>query len=349
MDQNIYSASKNRWDAIAKPIDGLGDLEDLISRIASIQGKVIPDLSRRALVVLCADNGVVREGVSQCGKSVTADVARLLGTGQSSVCVMTKREGIDVIPVDIGIDSDEIFAGVKNEKVRKGTGDIVSEPAMSQDECEKAMKVGMELMDFCAEKGYDIVATGEMGIGNTTTATALLCALVGLRPGEVTGRGAGLSEEGVNHKTRVIEKVLQYHGLDNGKGIIDPTEGRLALQKVGGLDLAGLAGIFLGGARHHIPVVIDGLISAVAALTAEIMEPGTVDCMLASHAGREQGTAYVLKRLNLKAVIHADLALGEGTGAVMLFPLLTMALSLYRDGIRFADTAIDAYERFEKG
>ena len=121
------------------------------------------------------------------------------------------------------------------------------------------------------------------------------------------------------------------------------------MQKVGGLDLAGLAGIFLGGARHHIPVVIDGLISAVAALTAEIMEPGTVDCMLASHAGREQGTAYVLKRLNLKAVIHADLALGEGTGAVMLFPLLTMALSLYRDGIRFADTAIDAYERFEKG
>ena len=346
-DRTIYEASKARWDAIAKPLDGLGDLEEMISRIASIQGKVIPDLSPRALIVLCADNGVVCEGVTQCDQKVTADVARLLGRRQSSVCAMTRDAGVDVIPVDIGIDSDETFPGVRNRKVQKGTGDIVIKPAMSQDACEKALQTGMELMDWCQSRGYAIVATGEMGIGNTTTATALLCALTGISPEDVTGRGAGLTEEGLQRKIKVIGQALRFHGFSDGKEISDPEKAFHALQSVGGLDLAGLIGLFLGGARNGIPVVIDGLISAVAALTAEKLCPGTADFMLASHTGKEQGTARVLERLKRKAVIDANLSLGEGTGAVLLFPLLDMALSLYRNGIRFDDTAIDAYERLD--
>ena len=345
-DSEIYQKSRERWDSIAKPIDGLGDMEDMISRIASIQGKVIPDISRRALVVMCADNGVVTEGVTQCDKSVTLDVARLLGKGQSSVCAMTEGMGIDIIPVDIGIDSDEVIRGIRNKKVCKGTGDIASEPAMSPDQCLKAIQAGMDIMDICARNGYDIVATGEMGIGNTTTSTALLCALTGLDPETVTGRGAGLTDEGLNRKIEVIKQALKLHGFGEESCVNDPESAFEALQKVGGLDIAGLAGLFIGGAKHHIPVVIDGLISAVAAFTAECLAPGTAAYMLASHTGRERGTARVLERLGLKAVIDADLALGEGTGAVMLFPMIDMAVSLYQNGMRFDDTQIDAYERF---
>ena len=345
-DSEIYQRSKERWDSIAKPIDGLGDMEDMISRIASIQGRVVPDISRRALVVMCADNGVVSEGVTQCGKSVTLDVARLLCKGTSSVCTLTKGMGVDVIPVDIGMDSDEVIRGIRNKKVCKGTGNIAAEPAMSPDQCLRAVKAGMEIMDICARNGYDIVAAGEMGIGNTTTSTALLCALTGFAPEAVTGRGAGLTDEGLKYKVEVIERALKLHGLDGEGGICDPESVFEALQKVGGLDIAGLAGLFMGGAKHQIPVVIDGLISAVAALTAECLVPGTAAYMLASHTGRERGTARVLERLGLKAVIDADMALGEGTGAVMLFPLLDMAVSLYQNGMRFDDTQIDAYERF---
>ncbi len=347
-DEEIYRRSKEKWDSIAKPIDGLGDMETVISRIASIQGKVIPDISRRALVVMCADNGVVAEAVTQCDKSVTLDVAKLLCKGRSSVCTMTDGMGIDVIPVDIGIDSDDVIRGIRNKKVRKGTGDIVREPAMSSDQCLKAVKAGMEIMDICARNGYDIVATGEMGIGNTTTSTALLCALTGLSPEEVTGKGAGLTDEGLKHKVEVIGQALRFHGLNGGSGINGPEAAFNALQKVGGLDIAGLAGLFIGGAKHRIPVVIDGLISAVGALTAECFVPGTAAYMLASHTGRERGTARVLERLGLKAVIDADMALGEGTGAVMLFPLIDMAMSLYLNGMRFDDTRIEAYERYDK-
>ena len=347
-DEKTYAGSKDRWDSIAKPIDGLGDLEEMISRIAAMQGKIIPDISRRALVVMCADNGVVSEGVTQCDKSVTLDVAKLLCKGQSSVCVMTEGTDVDIIPVDIGIDSDEVIPGIRNKKVCRGTGNIATEPAMSPDQCLRALEAGMEIMEICARKGYDIVATGEMGIGNTTTSTALLCALTGISPGEVTGRGAGLTDEGLDRKIRVIEQALKLHGLDAGCGISDPESAFEALQKVGGLDIAGLAGLFIGGAKHRIPVVTDGLISAVAALTAECLVPGTAAYMLASHTGRERGTGRVLERLGLKAVIDADLALGEGTGAVMLFPMLDMAMSLYLNGMRFDDTGIDAYERLDK-
>ena len=345
-DTEVYRASRDRWDSIAKPIDGLGSMEEMVARIASMQGRVLPELSRRALIVMCADNGVVAEGVSQCSQSVTADVARLLGTGRSTVCTMTKEICVDVIPVDIGVAGDEAFPGVVNRKVRAGTGNIAVEPAMSQAQCLQAIGTGREMMEECRQKGYGLIATGEMGIGNTTTATALLCALTGMAPELVTGRGAGLSDEGLRHKTAVIGQTLKHHGLDSGRELRDPQLVFEALQKVGGLDIAGLAGLFIGGAERGIPVIIDGVVCAVAALTAEYLVPGTSAYMLASHTGRERGTTCVLDRLKCSAVIHADLALGEGTGAVMLLPLLDMAVSLYKSGIRFDDTEITAYERY---
>ena len=345
-DRKIYDSAKDRWDHIAKPIDGLGDLEKIICRICAIQGKVLPDISKKALIIMCADNGVVCENITQTGQGVTASVAHLMAERQSSVCIMTKDYPLDIFPVDIGIASDETINGIINRKVAMGTGNILREPAMSSEQCLKAVNTGIDIVRDCSEKGYGLIATGEMGIGNTTTSTALCCALTGQKPESITGRGAGLSDEGLRRKTQVICEALIRHGLAENE-CPDKEYAFNALSKVGGLDIAGLAGVFIGGAIYHIPVLIDGFISAVAAYCAQMMVPGSVAYMIASHTGKEKGTGVVLNRLGLKAVIDADLSLGEGTGAVLLLPMLDMSMALYREGIVFSDTDIEEYKRYK--
>ena len=344
-DRGIYDAAKRRFDRFAKPIDGLGDAENLICRIAAIQGKELPDISKKVLVILCADNGVVREGVSQTDQSVTAAVASLMAEGRSSVGAMTRAYPLDILPVDIGIDSDVPVPGILNCRIARGTGNIVREPAMTEGECLQAIETGIGLARECADKGYGLIATGEMGIGNTTTSTAVFCALTGEEPEQVTGRGAGLTDEGLARKIDTIRRALTFHGW-YGKEAEDPEEAPEVLRRLGGLDLAGLAGLYIGGARYRIPVVIAGFISAVAALLAERILPGTAAFMIASHTGRERGTARALEQLDLKPLIDADLALGEGTGAVLLLPMLDMAMSLYCHGVSFEETQITAYERY---
>lgn len=346
-EMKFHDESKAGWDGIAKPIDSLGNFEEIICRIAAIQKTAKPDISKKALIIMCADNGVVSEGVTQTDSSVTASVASLMGKRMSSVGVMTRDLDIDIITADIGIDTDDVIPGVRNMKIARGTGNITNMPAMDDKQCLDAINCGIGLVKECAGEGTGIIATGEMGIGNTTTSTALLCALTGEDPVNVTGRGAGLSDEGLKRKTDAIKRALEFHGLKGTKEITREYA-FVALRKVGGLDIAGLAGIYIGGALFGIPVVIDGFISAVSALCASYLVPGCERFMIASHTGREKGTDRVLDKLGLKPVITADMALGEGTGAVMMFPLLDMAMSLYKDGVRFNDTPIEAYERQEK-
>ena len=345
-DKDIFNNAKRLWDSLAKPIDGLGNLEELVCRIAAIQGIVIPDISKKALLIMCADNGVVCENVTQTDQSVTKDVASLMAKRQSSVGVMTLNYPLDIIPVDIGINSKTRIEGILDKRIAYGTGDILVEGAMTESQCLEAIEAGIDMVRECAEKGYNLIATGEMGIGNTTTSTALLCALCNIAPEAVTGRGAGLSDEGLRHKTDVIKNALLFHDL-YGKKADDSAYAFNALMKVGGLDIAALAGIFIGGALYRIPVVIDGFISAVAALTANLIRPGVSEYMIASHTGKEKGTALVLEYMGLKALIDADMNLGEGTGAVLLMPMLDMAMSLYKSGTRFSDTGIKEYERFK--
>ena len=344
-DVNEYKKAKAVFDGIAKPVDGLGYMEDIVCRIAAIKNGLC-DISKKALIVMCADNGVVSEGVSQTDSSVTASVAALLGRNLSTVGVMTEGYPVEMIPIDVGIDTDEEITGVRKRKVSKGTGNIAKACAMSEEQCLKAIKTGMETVRECKDRGFGIIATGEMGIGNTTTSTALFCALTGTVVSEVCGRGAGLSDKGLRKKIEVIEDSLIFHSL----GAITPDAATAfsALCKVGGLDIAGLCGVFIGAGVCRIPCVIDGAISAVAALTASYIVPGCEKYMLASHKGREKITKEVCDILSLKAVIDADMALGEGTGAVMLFPLLDMVVSVYRNGTRFTDTRIAQYERFDK-
>lgn len=346
-DKKSYELVKRKWDSLAKPLDGLGDFEEIICRIGSVTGQIPDDISRKVLVIFCADNGVVQEGVSQTGKEVTTMVASLMGDNASSVGRMTKNYPIEIIPVDIGMDCDETPAGVLPRKVGHITGDIQKEAAMSEEDCLKAIEIGIDIAKMCKDKGFHIAATGEMGIGNTTTSTALYAAFTNENPDEITGRGAGLPDDALDHKRKVIRETLTFHGLDKGNDSTKEDTLR-ALQCVGGFDIAGLTGFFIGCAVNHLPVVIDGFISAVAALTAERLCPGAKNYMIASHRGRETGCMRALNHLGLKPVIDGSMALGEGTGAVMVFPLLDMVFDLFHSGTAFADSDIDQYERFDK-
>ncbi|MCR5268195.1 MAG: nicotinate-nucleotide--dimethylbenzimidazole phosphoribosyltransferase [Lachnospiraceae bacterium] len=348
-DEEIFLRAKAKWDAVAKPLDGLGDFEGLICRIAAIQGSVTPGLTKKTLLIMCADNGIVREGVSQTGQQVTCDVASLMGQKKSSVGIMTRNYPLSIVPYDVGIATEETPEGVMDRKVRCGTADFLQEPAMQPSECLAAITVGIDAVADQKKQHTDIIATGEMGIGNTTTSTALLCAITGADPAEYTGRGSGLTDEGFLRKTEVIREGLHLHlGSKAGSALMTAEDVFAALCCLGGLDIAALTGVFIGGAVNGVPVVIDGLISAVAALCAQKILPGCRDFYIASHMGREKGMERILTELCLRPVIHADMALGEGTGAVMIFPLLDMALSLYESGTKFASTDIAQYERFGK-
>ncbi|MDD6628990.1 MAG: nicotinate-nucleotide--dimethylbenzimidazole phosphoribosyltransferase [Lachnospiraceae bacterium] len=332
--------TRTRLDAIAKPLDGLGQFEKLLVQIAGITGTDEIRIDKRAILAMCADNGIVAEGVTQTSGDVTAIVAVNMATGRSSVNRMAAVGGTEVFATDVGIATEVNCDNLRNRKVRKGTADFLKETAMREAEALQAIEEGILWVRECKEQGYQILGTGEMGIGNTTTSTAVGCALLGLTPEEVTGRGAGLDDAGLARKKTVIARAIKKYDL-YGKDALT------VLRTVGGLDIAGIAGIFIGGALYRVPIVLDGMITAVAALVADRLVPGTRAFILASHLSKEPITRKIMEELGLHPVIQADLALGEGTGAAMLFPLLDMALTVYRENDSFDEMQIDAYERFE--
>ena len=327
----------HNWDAIAKPIDGLGSFETLTAQIGAITGEEKIDISKKAVLILCADNGIVEENISQSGQEVTAAVARSIAGRHSSVCQMAEVAGADIIPVDIGIQNREEIHGVLNKKIRCGTRNFLKEPAMTQEETVRAMAVGMELVRTLKEEGYRILATGEMGIGNTTTSSALAAVFLGIPVEAVTGRGAGLSTSGLTKKISAIHQAIQVNQPD-------PADGIDVLAKVGGFDLAGMAGLFLGGAAEGIPVVIDGIISEAAALAAYVICPNCVNYMIASHLSKEPAAQMILSKLGLDAMLDCEMHLGEGTGALTLFPILDLACVVYNSMSTFEEASIEQYE-----
>ncbi len=343
-----YEEIRQRWDRVAKPLGSLGRFEDITARIGAVHDSADIDIRKRAVIMMCADNGIVDEGISQSGQDVTAAVAAWMGRGESSVCKMAKTCRTDTIAVDVGINMDGSPAGVMDRKVMKGTRNFAVEAAMSEDECMEAIDAGIDVVCDCSAKGYRLLATGEMGIGNTTTSSAIAAALLGVDVRDVTGRGAGLSTKGLEKKIAVIQKALDIYCPDDDEDRESPEFTLRMLSCVGGLDIAALAGVYIGGAMNHIPVIIDGFISAVAALVAERLVPGTKDSMIASHMGREPGMKLILSNLGLEPVIDGNLSLGEGTGAVMLIPLLDAVLALYSDGLNFEETEVGQYKHFDE-
>ena len=335
-DEAARTACLARWDGLAKPLGSLGLLESSLARVAAVTGSPDITLDRRTLLVLCADNGVVAQGVTQCGSEVTASVARALAAGESTVCHMARCARCRVIPVDMGMADFPSTPGVWDCRVRNGTADISQGPAMTRAECVRAIELGAELARQCREEGASILATGEMGIGNTTTSSALAAVLLGKNPAEVTGRGAGLSDAGLVRKIAAIEQAIALNRPDPA----DPID---VLAKVGGLDIAGLCGVFLGGALYRVPVIIDGFISGAAALCAARLRPGAEFAMLPSHVSAEPAGGLMLEALGLTPLLTAGMRLGEGSGAVALLPLLDMALAVYQSGQTFGRLGIDTY------
>lgn len=337
--EEIFRQVKAEWDKMAKPLDSMGRFEELTAQIGAILGTKDFDIDKKAVVVMCADNGIVKEGISQSGQEVTAAVSISMGKNQSSVGKLASHIGADVIPVDIGINSGEKIDGLISKKIAMGTKDFLEGPAMTEEETLAAIETGIDMAAYCKEKGYKIIATGEMGIGNTTTSSAVAAALTGCAVEDVTGWGAGLSDEGLKQKIQVIKEALLKYKFTK-------KEAFCILSTVGGLDIAGIAGLFIGGAVYHIPVVLDGIISAVSALVAERLKPGVRKYMIPSHKSREPAAEIIFNELGLIPVIDASMALGEGTGAVMMFGLLDMAMALYSKKTTFSDIKIEQYERF---
>lgn len=335
-DEAAAERARARWNAIAKPVGSLGLLEDAVVRIAALTGNEDVDVSHRCVVTLCADNGVTAQGISQSGAEVTRILARMAARGVSSACRMCEPLGARNVVVDMGMFERVDEPGLLDRRIAAGTHDIARGPAMTREQALQCIRTGVELVGELAQQGYSLIGTGEMGIGNTTTTTAMACAFLGAEPADMTGPGAGLPVEGVAHKASVIRRAI----VVNEPNPSDPLD---VLCKLGGFDIAGMCGLFLGGAMYGVPMVIDGVISAVAAYCAWRMRPQCRVAMLASHLSAEPVASTLLRQMDLSPVVCANMRLGEGTGTTCLMALLDLALSLYRTGPTFADCGITSY------
>ncbi|MGN1037409.1 MAG: nicotinate-nucleotide--dimethylbenzimidazole phosphoribosyltransferase [Ruminococcus sp.] len=339
LDVKAMQKSHEHWNSIAKPLNSLGILERYIMQIAGITGNPNVKLNKRCAVIMCADNGVVCEGVTQTGSDVTAIVANAVAEGTSNISRMAQTFNADVIAVDMGIKSDIKNDKVINRKIAYGTKNIARESAMTLQQAEQAISYGIDIVRDLKNKGTDIIVTGEMGIGNTTTSSAVTSVLLGVSPELVTGKGSGLDEVRFRHKIEVVKKATEINSPDRN----NPIE---VLSKLGGFDIAGMTGLFLGGAVYHVPVIIDGVISAVSALLAYRINPESRDFMLCSHVSKEPAGKMILDEIGLKPIINAELCLGEGTGGILLLPMLDGALSVYNSAHKFENLPMERYVEF---
>jgi len=323
-------AARAKWDGVAKPLGSLGRLEEMVTRIAGIYGTPNVHVDKKGVLVLCGDNGVLAQGVAMTPGEVTAIMAEFIADGRSSVCRMAETAGADIIAVDMGMFHRVNSQRLIDRHISDGTNDFTNGAAMTVEQTQQAINTGIELVKSCAEQGYKILSTGEMGIGNTTTSSAIAAVLLDREPRDVTGRGVGLSDDGLNRKITAIKKAILVNFPDKNNAFD-------VLQKLGGFDIAGLAGVFIGGAIYRIPIIIDGFISSVCALTAVKLCPRVIDFIFPSHLSAEPASRMVLDALGFDPFITADMRLGEGTGAVCMFPLLDMAVSVYHTACTYAD------------
>ena len=334
-DEAARTAAHAHWASLAKPLGGLGTLETLLEDAAALTGTAHLEFDRRAVLVLCADNGVVAQGVSQTDQSVTHAVAENLAARRTSVCQMAKTARCAVVPVDMGMAGAPV-PGVVDCRIAAGTADFTKGPAMPRAQAVEAIGKGIALVQAQKARGVQLLATGEMGIGNTTTSSAVAAVLLGQPVEVMTGRGAGLSDAGLARKQDAIRRGITLNAPDAA----DPLD---VLAKLGGFDIAGLCGIFLGGALEGIPVLMDGFISGVAALCAVRLCPAAAKAVFASHCSTEPAARLVLEALGKPALLTAGLHLGEGTGAVASIPLWDMALAVYDNCYSFAEGGIVPY------
>lgn len=336
LNEKLMDEAQVRLDSLTKPIGSLGKLEEVVKRIVGITGDLYPKVDKKTIIIMCADNGVVAEGVSSCPKSVTSSVTRNFTKGITAVNVLAACAKANIEVVDIGVDDEFDGEGIINRKIRRGTSNILKGPAMERDEAIKAIETGIEIVRDLKNKGVNLLGTGEMGIGNTTTSSAVSSVLMGIDVELMVGRGAGLNDAGLNNKIKVIRGAIEINRPDPS----DPID---VLTKVGGLDIAGLIGCFIGAAIYRIPILIDGFISATAALCAVALKPEIRNYIFPSHGSSEPGSKKVLEALGMEPFLNLDMRVGEGTGAAIAFQLIDCAFAAYTKMGTFGDAQIKQY------
>ena len=364
LDKNRMEEKEKELNSLLKTPKGLGKLEKLAIWLEGIDKNYKPD--KKMVLVMVADNGVEREKVSKSKRVITQYVVEAMLNGKTSINALGMVYDADIRVVDLGIDEssdikNEInLSGIIEKKIIKsGTNNIAKEAAMTYEQAVKAIETGIEMVDEFVKDGYNLFATGEMGIGNTTTSSAVLKVLTDLPIDEIVGYGSGIDDKTLEHKKNVVKKAIQVNGLldffEKSKNVEEKKnvkkdkkntdfESKInfenfkteeyqksiinVLAKVGGLDIAGMAGTYLGCAKNRVPVVIDGFISAVSALIAYKICPVSREFMIASHLSEEPGMKYIMKELNLELMLFMNMKLGEGTGAVMMFPVIEGACNI---------------------
>jgi nicotinate-nucleotide--dimethylbenzimidazole phosphoribosyltransferase len=334
VDVTLSGKAQARLDQLTKPLGSLGRLEELAASYVAITGELKPNVPRAVVFTFAADHGVTLEGVSAYPREVTPQMVLNFLRGGAGVNVLAKHAGVDVRVVDIGVDYEfGIVPGLLDRKVMKGTNNLAVTSAMTRSQAEQAVMIGVELATEAVREGIGLIGTGEMGIGNTTPSAAITAVMTGRPVADVTGRGTGIDESSRLHKVAVIERALDLH-RPNSADALD------VLAKVGGLEIAGLAGLILGAVAARVPVVLDGFIAGAAALIAVGLQPLCREYLIASHRSVEQGHRVVLDHLRLTPLLDLDLRLGEGTGACLGMDLVCAAIKIYTEMATFDEAGV---------
>jgi len=337
LDEKAMQAARDRQDQLTKPRGALGVLEDISIKVAGITGDPLPVPGGKTVIVMAADHGVTAEGVSLYPPEVTAQMVLNFISGGAAINVLSRHVHAEVRVVDVGVASPVAGEGLISRRVREGTANMAAGPAMSREEAVAALEVGIEVCEEEIERGAAFLAAGDMGIGNTTAASAITACITGLDPAEVTGRGTGIDDAGLENKVSIIRRALDVNRPD-------PSDTLDVLCKVGGLEIAGIAGVMLAAAAARRPVLVDGFISAAGALVAAGLHPRAADFMLASHLSVERGHAAILDRLGLHPIIQANMRLGEGTGAALAFFLVDASMKILVEMATFAEAGVSGPE-----
>ena len=333
-DGAAMNAARARQDSLAKPPHSLGRLEDISVKLAGITGQLFNTMKKRRVIIFASDNGIADEGVASAPRSVTLAQTINFTRGLTGVAVLARHFGAELDVVDVGIDADFVQSGVCDRKIARGTRNFARESAMTREECVRAMLIGAERARLAKDQGVDVIGVGEMGIGNTTTSAAVLSALLGRPAVETVSRGAGINDAAYRRKVRLIDEAIARHRPDPA----DPID---VIARVGGFDIAAMCGAFLGAASQRLPAVIDGFISAVAALCACRLCPLSAEYMFPSHASREKGYRLAMEAMGLEPMLNLDMRLGEGSGCPIAFEIMAAAESVIRDMATFEQAAID--------
>ncbi|MDO4542443.1 MAG: nicotinate-nucleotide--dimethylbenzimidazole phosphoribosyltransferase [Bacillota bacterium] len=334
-DKEIEKEAGKYIDSLIKPIGALGRLEEIAAQIAGITGNIKGnEMKKRGIIVMSADNGICDEGVASAPQSVTTIMTGCFIKGVTGMAVMAKEANADVTVVDIGVKDELDIPGILNRKIANGTNNFAKGPAMTYENCIKAMETGIEVANDLAAQGYNIIGTGEMGIGNTSSSSCVLVALAGVSMDIAVGKGAGLTDEAHVHKNKVLSDAIAL----NKPNAEDPID---VVAKVGGFDIAGMAGVFLACAANRIPVVVDGFISAAAALVAVRLCPAAKDYMISSHCSAEPGFNAMVEAAGLKPMLLLDMRLGEGSGCPIAFHVVDCALAMVNNMATFEEVTMN--------